>query len=313
MEDGSGSPEPISGRGPHGPQINLVFGSAQAMTNSLSNNLFRLFYRKTKSTSLKRLERRGLKNVSVLNLKDLKTLIQQGVDSTLASMGITLSAQDLQQVNERTREQLVKIITDRNELEASVRYMAQELDQLKDNSLLLKTELEVNRRLLSKEEKLVRSGSTIPGVSIDGGLNGTTPSPSSDVDIESLLSDRLKGLFEDHQDGRALHKDAIRITMNVLAEEREQALERARADHETRIDQLKRRINKLNAKLNETETLLSRVRAESTMDPGVASEFRDVQGISDQAVFKEEKKALLQEIFTLNKELKQMIKERQIS
>lgn len=73
------------------------------------------------------------------------------------------------------------------------------------------------------------------------------------------------------------------------------------------IDQLERRIAKLTHLLGITEDELRRVAAMKNIDLGVASIYRDVQGIADDAAQKEKKREMMREIFEANFELKKSL------
>lgn len=73
------------------------------------------------------------------------------------------------------------------------------------------------------------------------------------------------------------------------------------------IDQLERRIAKLTHLLGITEDELRRVAAMKNIDLGVASIYRNVQGISDDAAQKEKKREMMREIFNANFELKKRL------
>lgn len=267
------------------------------MTNKLSVNIFRLLRHRTRSTSLRRLGQSGMKNVSVLNLKNLKELIQDAVTTTLSDFGITLSQDELHQINDRAREEFLRVLADRDDLKVSMKNLETELANLRDNFHFLKTELEVNQRLLQNEEARVIEEQAVP------------IKPESLEHIEDHLMAKWNELLSEHGADEALKDKAIRFTLNLIEEEREKALIDAKGSQETRIGNLKRRIGKLNAKLEETENLLDRVRRESQIDRGVASEFKEVQGLNDEEAYREEKEALLKEIFTLNMDLKKLMAE----
>lgn len=268
------------------------------MTNKLSINIFRLLRHRTRSTSLKKLGQHGMKNVSVLNLKDLNGLIQEAVNNTLSDFGISLSQEDLQKINDRTREEFLRVLNDRDELKASMRTLEGEMENLRENFHLLKTELAVNSRMLHKEESRVVTTENI-AIS-DDGLDS----------MESALVSRLNQLFMDNPGGEGLKEKALKITMDLISEEREKAVADAKVAQEERIENLKRRINKLNVKLSQTEELLRRAKEERVLDDGgVPSEFKDVQGLSDSESYHEEKSMLLKEIFTLNMDLKKLMAE----
>ena len=267
------------------------------MTNKLSLNILRLLRHRSKSTPLRRLEQRGLKNVSVLNIKDLKDLIRDAVNNTLRDFGITLSPDELRLINDRAREELLRVMSDRDELRASMKNLEMELETLRGNFLMLKAELEMNSRLLESEETRVIEPEGVPL-----GREGIEQ-------IEASLAERLSALFAEYGGNDELKDRAILMAHDLIRQERDKAVEQARVSQEDRIAQLKRRIQKLDTKLRETEDLLHRVRAEARAEQGVPSEFRGVQGLSEHAAYYEEKEALLREIFTLNMDLKRLMAE----
>jgi hypothetical protein len=267
------------------------------MSKKLSLNIFRLLHNRTKSTSIRRLERQGVKNVSILNVKDLKTLIQDAVDKTLKDLGISLSQEELQKINDRTREEFLRILNDRDELKASMRTMGEEMEILKENIRLMKAELDVDNRLLQNEESQILQNK-LAQVSHDREAN-----------LDSTLLVHLKSLLAESNVDVAVKDEVLRLTLHLVEKERERSESDIKASQEDRVHKLKRRIAKLNAKLEETEKILEKVRSQENMDQGVASEFKTPQGMDSDAVFREEKKALLKEIFTLNMDLKKLITE----
>ncbi|TAJ13020.1 MAG: hypothetical protein EPO68_13400 [Planctomycetota bacterium] len=77
--------------------------------------------------------------------------------------------------------------------------------------------------------------------------------------------------------------------------------------HQRQIDLLERRIAKLNGLLERTEQALQRIAAMKYVDPGIASIYRGVQGLSADAEALASKRDLLEKIFQANLELKQAI------
>jgi diguanylate cyclase (GGDEF)-like protein len=92
-----------------------------------------------------------------------------------------------------------------------------------------------------------------------------------------------------------LQDEKLRTGASDLGEQREM------------IDQLERRIAKLTHLLGITEEELRRVAAMKNIDLGVASIYRNVQGISDEASQKEKKREMMREIFQANFELKKRL------
>jgi Mrp family chromosome partitioning ATPase len=77
--------------------------------------------------------------------------------------------------------------------------------------------------------------------------------------------------------------------------------------HRGQIDVLERRIAKLTSLLEKTELTLRHIAALKDVDPGIASIYRGVQGLSPEADALASKRELLQKIFQANLELKQAI------
>ncbi|MFO0982664.1 MAG: hypothetical protein U1E76_13180, partial [Planctomycetota bacterium] len=76
-----------------------------------------------------------------------------------------------------------------------------------------------------------------------------------------------------------------------------------------RISTLERRIDKLKSALADAEGMVERLRSvkAAQVDDGVASIYREVQGLSDKEPEFKRKKGLLEEIFKLNMELKDLV------
>ncbi len=73
------------------------------------------------------------------------------------------------------------------------------------------------------------------------------------------------------------------------------------------IQLLERRLQKLAGALESQEDLLLRMRQQESHDPGVASSFREVQGLALDAPGGERKQELMRRIFESNQELRERI------
>jgi GGDEF domain-containing protein len=98
-----------------------------------------------------------------------------------------------------------------------------------------------------------------------------------------------------------LQAQIVELAVKELYTERRKAVELQMAEHQRQTDQLEKRIAKLTSILGVTEEELRRVMAMKNIDPGVASIFRTVQGLSAEDAQAETKKALMSEIFKQNK------------
>jgi len=91
----------------------------------------------------------------------------------------------------------------------------------------------------------------------------------------------------------------------ALREENERAESRS-LPAENEVEILRRRIAKLNRALEASERNLKEVSALKGIDPGIASDYREVQGLSPTAHDHERKQTILGRIFAANLELQQL-------
>jgi GGDEF domain-containing protein len=120
---------------------------------------------------------------------------------------------------------------------------------------------------------------------------------------QAALVDRIQAIFAKvtrTPEIEALEKEIVALAVEELYEGRRKAVEAQMAEHKRQTDNLERRIAKLTALLGVTEEQLQRVLAMKTIDEGVASIFREVQGLSPDAAMAEQKKAMMGVIFREN-------------
>ena len=123
-----------------------------------------------------------------------------------------------------------------------------------------------------------------------------------------LMGDKIRELFGLSDKDRDL---LLQIEQQVVAEalrdmknELISKVSTNESEYQKQIDQLERRIGKLTKSLGMTEAELQRVLRSKNIDPGVASIYRSVQGLSGDDVQTELKKALMEKIFEANLELR---------
>jgi vacuolar-type H+-ATPase subunit I/STV1 len=92
----------------------------------------------------------------------------------------------------------------------------------------------------------------------------------------------------------------VEVLLSVLGGERQKLEEARSALRDREIDNLQRRIHKLNESLETTERRLKEVAAMKSIDEGVASIYRDVQGLAEGDSQRERKKELMSGIFAAN-------------
>jgi GGDEF domain-containing protein len=150
----------------------------------------------------------------------------------------------------------------------------------------LRDDIAAQRASFRKEEALLREEA-----SEVGGLQ------------QAALVDRIQAIFAKvprTPDIEAIEKEIIELAVAELYEGRQKAIEGQMAEHARLVDQLERRIAKLTSLLGVTEEELQRVLAMKSIDDGVASIYRTVQGLAAEAAQAEQKKAMMAVIFQEN-------------
>jgi diguanylate cyclase (GGDEF)-like protein len=138
------------------------------------------------------------------------------------------------------------------------------------------------------------------------------PTPREEPALtEALLGAKIRELFglgagEDDMLAR-IQREVVASALREMKGEIERALGQSQSEHQRQIDTLERRIQKLTQSLGMTEAELRRALAQTNVDPGVASLYRNVQGLSSADVQQELKKELMSKIFQANLELRKQI------
>lgn len=104
-----------------------------------------------------------------------------------------------------------------------------------------------------------------------------------------------------------IQQEVVASALREMKAEIERALGERQSEHRREIDTLERRIQKLTQALGMTDAELKRALSQHSVDPGVASIYTSVQGLSSNDVQHELKKELMSKIFQANLELRKQI------
>jgi hypothetical protein len=141
------------------------------------------------------------------------------------------------------------------------------------------------------------------------------PLPGGALDaagLGDLIGDKIKALFGlGAADSNLVVRIEREVTTQLLRELRERRTHSggdpaAEADFVSKIELLERRIAKLTQQLGQTEEQLQSALRSQSVDPGLASVYSTVQGLSSSAAQAELKKALMSKIFEANVELRRL-------
>lgn len=156
-----------------------------------------------------------------------------------------------------------------------------------------------------KPEPVIVSVPT-PGPAVDAaGINATLSGSFDKLTraMEALLSQRVRALFEELGEKLPDFGEREREVLALAVKNLEAEHDQKRKQHETEVDLLRRRLTKLSDSLEMTEDELRRVMKMKSIDPGVASIYRTVQGLDMEGADHELKKEMMSAIFAANLEL----------
>jgi phage shock protein A len=266
----------------------------------LADSVFRLFRENSDVVPLKRLEKRGVKNVTVLDWNRVQALIEKAVDEALAKRGVDLAPHVLQNVHRDAKEAFHRLVAERDRLEETTRTLAQEKDDLARNVEALKSEiLRSQQELATERDRAVRFEEVVvEGAQLDHAM----------VRLEA----RVRELIGDGQTGDLAAKVAA-VARSLLDEEKKNAFDEAAAEQRRKVEQLERRLAKLQRALTDSESVIETLKSAKTGDPGIESVYKSVQGLDRNDSRAEQKRGLLDQVFRLNLELREVMGERAAS
>ena len=255
------------------------------IVGTLGNNLKQHLRKLACKTPVDQLVKQGVKEVKVVGLDHIVSLIEEAVHRTLRTK---LMGLERDQLAGATREEFLRLLQSHQTLQRShdeaLRRKSEaedEVDQLRRQLTAHNAEL---REKLASAERELRAQYEGENTEIIDKING--------VFLE--LSTKPNVAFPD------LRNRVVELVMDVVGKEREEAIVARQSAHDREVDLLERRISKLNTTLQETEGRLAHMASVDHLDPGISSIYRDVQGLSSSDRLFAKKKDLMSDIFRAN-------------
>lgn len=239
-------------------------------------------------TSLDSLKKKGVQQVNVLGLDRITSLIEAAVHRGLKSRLVGVEREAiadatkaeflrLLRTNEDLQRQKSEVEQQRERAEEELDHLRRELAQQKQ-ALQLRLEQDAlamaNRYEGENAAIALKVAAVVQGMALEPGVALST--------VESRL---------------------MELVMDVVSRERKDAEQARRALHDREVDNLQRRIRKLNENLAVTEHRLQHVASLKNVDPGISSIYREVQGLDESATQAGKKKEIMAEIFKANLKL----------
>lgn len=239
-------------------------------------------------TSLDSLKKKGVQQVNVLGIDRIIALIEAAVHRSLKSR---LVGVEREAVADATKAEFLRLLRTNEDLLRQKSEIEQQKERVEEEVDALRRELFSQQHAL--ELKLEQ-----------GSLSSANRYEGENAEIAKKVAEVMRALAGTGAlpVGEAEQK-VMELVMNVIDGERKAAEEARRALHDREVDNLRRRIKKLNENLDLTEQRLQAVAAMKNIDTGISSLYREVQGLNLADVQAGRKKELMAEIFKANLKL----------
>ncbi len=166
--------------------------------------------------------------------------------------------------------------------------------------------IEQQRR--AREQQALRGGAPAEASAADAPATPAAPAARAPGLGDTLL-DVLSAMGVRVDDPERLDKPSLTQLLFRLQDERAPVAHGELAEEKRKNDILERRIAKLVAQLGVTESELKRIALLKNVDLGIASIYREVQGLAEESQA-QRKREMMKEIFTANFHMKREIEER---
>lgn len=243
-------------------------------------------------TTVDELKKKGIQRVNVVGLDRIVALIEAAVHRTLKQRIAGFDGIERRgEIATRTREEFLKLLNSKESLERARDEVVEEKQELNQEVVRLREELRKVQTELSDQEVRIATDERLRHAEDDEALQ-------SEID-DLLFSLGLAG----NEKSEELVKRVLGLTQVRLDAERSRVAEARRKEYQSEVELLNRRLSKLNGTLQQTEKQLQAVMRAKNIDEGIASIYKDVQGLDDADSFFEQKKGLMSSIFEANLKL----------
>lgn len=239
-------------------------------------------------TSVDKLKKKGVQNVNVLGIDRIISLIEAAVHRSLKSrlVGIEREA-----VAESTKAEFLRLLRSNEDLQRE----KSEVERARERA---EEEIDLMRRELGEKRSALRVRLEQDAVELATRYDG------ENAEIAKKVAAVVGSLAESGDDSlHSVESRLIELVMDIVSGERAQAEVARKALQDREVGNLQRRIKKLNDTLSSTEQRLQKVSAMKSVDAGISSIYRDVQGLDESDSHAGKKKELMADLFKANLKL----------
>jgi hypothetical protein len=304
----SNSNVPGGGR-PQPPGANRGAGGAPANGGApgdepLGANLRDALRTRAERIPLRALERRGFRNVQVLDMATIEKIVGEAVTHLLERHTAVLSSEDRAKLEIEARSEFSKllaehkkVVAEKTDAERAKERLERQLQGLGEELARQKTTLTSERERAIEASQFTLSPASFKEMEEKiRQLFGKLMTQERRLSLAEVGPKALSGLSD-------LEREVAEFLDRLLTGERDRFLGVLKKDQSEKVEVLEKRILKLNKALSDTEAALRHVSQLKAGDPGIASIYDSIQGLSAHDLFYEKKKEVLELIFQENLEL----------
>lgn len=250
---------------------------------------------------LRALEKRGFRSVQVLDMSTIEKIVGEAVTHLVERHSALLSPKDKAKLEIEARAEFSKLllehkkaVAEKTEAERARDAIDRQLQGLREEIARQKDDLAKAQAKDVAEHTFTLSASSYQEMELKiRGLFAQLVSNERRMSLADAGPRALKGLNE-------LEQQVASLLDRLLSTERERFIGSVKRQQSEEVDVFEKRIAKLNKALRDTEDALQRMSKLKAGDPGIASIYAEVQGLSSMDAFYARKKEVLELIFKEN-------------
>jgi len=251
------------------------------LKDSLRDAIKQLAFR----TSVDRLKKQGVTQVNVLGLDRIAALIEAAVHRSLKSR---LVGADRDVVADATKAEFLRLLRSNEDLQRE----KTETERMRERA---EEELDALRRELSQQQSALKLKLERPDPAAAGRWQGEDGTIAGKVAaVVHALAQHGASSADD------LRTRLTELVMDVVSDERRVAEVARKALADRDVEAMQRRIEKLTESLSMTEHKLQQLSAQRSLDAGISSIYREVQGLAPGDARAETKQGMMTAILEAN-------------
>lgn len=236
-------------------------------------------------TSLDSLKKKGVQQVSVLGIDRIVGLIEAAVNRSLRSHLVGIERQS---VADATKEEFLRLLRSNEDLQRQRSEAEKQRERAEE-------EIDALRREIASKSQELQVRLDEGAVSVANRYDGENAA------IARRVAEVMQAMAGPKAIDLVVAEERIMaLVMDIITEERQKSEVARAALRDREVENLQRRIQKLNESLGQTERRLLEVAAMKNVDEGISSVYREVQGLQADAAQSGKKKELMAEIFKAN-------------